>query len=247
VNSFDSYFDALFSRLHALRDGSGSTIREGARLCAEAIDEGGVVHIYDTGHLVSRELVNRAGGLAAVLPFAFTLTVENPVLPRQQAPHVRGDERGIRQLIEAAIARSNLRAGDVLIIGSVSGNSAAVVELCQQAQELKLATIAVTAVEYSKNLVARHRSGKKLFETADLVIDNGAPFGDAILQIEGLDEPCCPFSGIGAVVSLWALVAATCEILVEAGSAPTVFPSINRPDGPERYEEAKQRFAELGR
>lgn len=246
MSAFDLYFDELTDRIQRLRVGSGAEIREAARLCAESVANGGVVHIYDTGHLVSRELINRAGGPASFAPFTITLNVDNPHPVRDSKPDVRGDERAVRQLVEAAIARSNLRLGDVLIIGTVSGNSAAAVEVCTQAQEHGLATIAVTAVEYSKKLQARHRSGKRLYEVADLVLDNGAPFGDALLSLEGVDEPACPFSGLGAVISLWAMVAQMCELMVEAGAPPTVFPSINRPDGPEKYAQAKDRYAKIG-
>ena len=41
-----------------------------------------------------------------------------------------------------------------------------------------------------------------------------------------------PFSGVGAVTALWAVVARTIELLAAEHLEPTVFASINLPDGP---------------
>ena len=64
-----------------------------------------------------------------------------------------------------------------------------------------------------------------------MVLDNHAPYGDAMLEVEGLDYPVCPASGLGAVAVLWAVVAGIIENMLAQGLKPTVFPSINRPDG----------------
>ena len=110
-----------------------------------------------------------------------------------------------------------------------------------------LRTIAVTSVAYSSALAARHPSGLRLAEVADIVIDNGAPYGDATLALDGVEHPCCPFSGVGAVTALWAVVARTIELLAAEDLPPTVFASINLPDGPELLETARARYRELGR
>jgi uncharacterized phosphosugar-binding protein len=247
MSGLDLYFDTLAERIAALRTDSAPGIREAARACADSLLAGGAVHIYDTGHLVSRELINRAGGLAAFIPLGFSLALENPHAGRQTAGDPRGPSAGVPELVAAALAQSNLRAGDVLIIGTVSGNSPMPVELCLQARKLGVKVIALTAAkEYASKLQSRHPSGKKLYEVADLVLDNHAPFGDAMLAIAGMEHNCCPFSGLGAVITLWALAAELCELMCAGGSPPTVFASINRPDGPELYEASKKRFLEKG-
>src|SRR4030042_3492938 len=48
-------------------------IQAAARLCASALAKGGVCHIFDSGHMVSSELINRAGGLVAFNRLEFTL------------------------------------------------------------------------------------------------------------------------------------------------------------------------------
>jgi uncharacterized phosphosugar-binding protein len=116
-------------------------------------------------------------------------------------------------------------------VGSVSGKTANVVELALRAKEHGLKVIVITALAYSSRLVSEHPSGKHLYEAADLTLDNHAPYGDAMLTVEGLDYPICPASGMGAVTVLWAVVAGLVEEMLARGLKPTIFPSINRPDG----------------
>ena len=68
-------------------------------------------------------------------------------------------------------------------------------------------------------------------KSADLVLDNHAPYGDAMLEVPGLDYPVCPASGLGAATIMWAVVAGIIEEMLARGLKPTVFPSVNRPDG----------------
>ena len=70
-------------------------------------------------------------------------------------------------------------------MGSVSGKTANVVELALQARAHGLTVIALTALAYSSQLASEHPSGKRLYEVADLALDNHAPFGDAMLAVEG--------------------------------------------------------------
>jgi uncharacterized phosphosugar-binding protein len=114
----------------------------------------------------------------------------------------------------------------------VSGKTANVVELALQARAHGLKVIAITALAYSSKLASEHPSGKHTYEVADLALDNHAPFGDAMMAVEGLDYPICPASGIGAATVMWAVVAGIIEEMLANGLQPTVFPSVNRPDGP---------------
>ena len=58
------YFEALQERIAAIAADT-EPIEDAANLCADALAAGGAVHIFDSGHLVSHELINRAGGLVA--------------------------------------------------------------------------------------------------------------------------------------------------------------------------------------
>jgi len=225
----EKYFELLKGHIDALA-ARLEPIQQAARLCAEALARGGVIHVFDSGHLVSHELINRAGGLVALSRLEFNLNVTNPVKARAAGPTAEGNALSYGY-IEHIFDANQLRQGDVLFVGSVSGKTANVVELTLQARAHGLTVIAITAMAYSPQLVSEHPSGKHLYEAADLVLDNGAPYGDAMLAVDGLDYPICPASGIGAVTLLWAVVAGIVEEMLARGMEPTVFPSVNRPEG----------------
>jgi uncharacterized phosphosugar-binding protein len=225
----ERYFDALEDRIAAIR-AQAEPIHAAALLCADALANGGALHIFDSGHMVSSELVHRAGGLAAFSALSFGLNVSNPVRTRADVP--LADNKLSYAYIEHVFLTNQLRAGDVLFVGSVSGKTANVIEVALQAKAHGLKVIALTALAYSSKLESEHPSGKRLYEVADLTLDNHAPYGDAMLTVEGLDYPVCPASGLGAATVLWAVSAGIIEEMLARGLKPTVFPSVNRPDGP---------------
>jgi uncharacterized phosphosugar-binding protein len=223
----ETYLEALQAKIAEIA-ANPEPMRKAAVLCSDALAKGGVIHVFDSGHMVSSELINRAGGLVALSALSFNLNVVNPVKSRALAP----DEPTLSfGYIEHVFETNQLRRADVLFVGSVSGKTANVVELAMRAREHGLTVIALTALAYSSKLVSEHPSGKRLFEVADFVLDNCAPYGDAMLVVDGLDYPVCPASGLGAATVMWAVVAGIIEEMLARGLKPTVFPSVNRPDG----------------
>lgn len=225
----EHYFEAIQAKIAEIA-GQTEPIRQAAKVCADALEKGGVIHIFDSGHMVSHELIFRAGGLAAFSPLFFNLNVTNTVRTRKAVDLPPGNSLSFGY-IQHVFETNQLRPGDVLFVGSVSGKTANVVELAIQARAHGLTVIALTSLAYSSKLTSEHPSGQHLYEAADLVLDNHAPYGDAILDVEGLEYPICPSSGIGAAVILWAVAAGMVDEMLSRGLTPTVFPSVNRPDG----------------
>jgi uncharacterized phosphosugar-binding protein len=225
----EQYFQTLQAKIAEIAS-DPEPIQKAAKICADCLAAGGAVHIFDSGHMISSELIHRAGGLAAFSALTFGLNVNNYVRTRANIP----PENTLSYAYIAHVFETDqLRKGDVLFVGSVSGKTANVVELALQARAHGLTVIAVTALAYSSRLESEHPSGKHLYEAADLVLDNHAPYGDAMLEVDGLDYPVIPASGLGAATVLWAVVAGIIEELLARGLKPTVFPSVNRPDGRE--------------
>jgi uncharacterized phosphosugar-binding protein len=223
----NQFFEALQAKIAEIA-ADQEPIQMAALACSDALAHKGVIHVFDSGHMVSSELINRAGGLVAMSQLSFNLNVINPVKNRSAEADAKTLSFGF---IEHIFETNQLRPGDVLFIGSVSGKSANVVELAIQARAHGLKVIAITALAYSPKLVSEHPSGKHLYEVSDLVLDNHAPYGDAMLELPELDYPICPASGLGAATIMWAVVAGIIENLVAQGLKPTVFPSVNRPEG----------------
>jgi uncharacterized phosphosugar-binding protein len=92
----------------------------------------------------------------------------------------------------------------------------------------------------------------KLQDFADLVLDTGAPVGDAMIRVEGLDTPVSPGSTVGGCMVVNAIKAEVAARLTAAGRPPRVL-SAGSVVGKERavelfeaaYDEHGRRVAKL--
>ena len=240
----ERFFDVLSETLGELRRTQLGAIDQAAAMIVESVVDGGALHLFDTGHMLEREAVHRAGGLAMVTPFTFSLHLNNPTRTRPGGMGPSPDD--VAGFVRYALAASDVRARDVLIVGSVSGRAVVPIELALQARSLGVKVVALTSVGYSKAAVCLHPSGQRLYEVADLVVDYGGVVGDAALEVPGLEVRVCPTSGIVAAAVMWALTAQIVERLLARGLKPHVFKSVNLPDGPEFNAQARREFERLG-
>ncbi|WP_276357747.1 sugar isomerase domain-containing protein [Cohnella caldifontis] len=236
------YFRKLRELIQKIEEGDAvRQIEQAAAVIADAMKKGGCVHLFDTGHMLDSELVSRAGGLVAFQALRIRFEIENTV---RQRPELASKDRSTEGLAAYALKSSNALPGDVLVIGSVSGKTKLPVDLSLSARKMGITVIALTSVEYSRMLKSDHSSGLRLFEAADLVIDNGAPPLDAMLEVGGLDAAICPASGIGAAVIMWSVTAQVTEYLLADGLKPSVLKSINFPGSEAFNQEMMSRYAE---
>lgn len=237
------YFRKLGELLGRIESEQGDSIDQAAELISNAIAKGDCIHIYDTGHMLDSELIHRAGGMNCFKRLEFALTVESDV--RKRTKDIDKD-RNLEGLVRYALNASNVHPGDVLFIGSVSGKAMLPVDLAIQARELGVTVIAITSVAFSSILQSDHSSGKRLFEVADLVIDNCAPSMDGMIELPDMAISMCPASGIAAAAIMWAIEAKTVELLMGMGIRPTILKSVNYPGGLEYNDAEFQRYEETG-
>jgi uncharacterized phosphosugar-binding protein len=114
---------------------------------------------------------------------------------------------------------------DSFLLFSNSGVNEVVVEMALEAKKLGLPVVAVISKDHSAQQSARHRSGQKLADIADVTIDNGTPAGDALVRVDGLEDPVGPGSTIGAAAVTNALKVAIAERLAALGKPPLVLTS----------------------
>lgn len=242
------YFDELQTRFAGLAERQHDAIMSAARIGARALGEQRPLHIHDTGHLVNHELIARTGGLVAytALNFGADLDRENEWVSDSRSP-AGSSEESARALIEWLFLQGTIVAGDVLFLSSVSGTNVLVVELARQARSRGVSVIALTGREFSAGLTAAHSSGTRLFENADVVLDEEVPRGDAFLELSGLENAVVPWSGVAAAALMWAVTAQIVELSVAEGQIPSVYTSVNLPGGPEAYARTRARYRELGR
>ena len=70
-----------------------------------------------------------------------------------------------------------------------------------------------------------------LHELVDVFIDNYLPLGDAVVDVEGLDQKMGPTSTYCNAFAINLLMIRTAEKLIEAGIRPPVWTSANLPEG----------------
>ena len=130
-----------------------------------------------------------------------------------------------------------IRAGGLAYVKAILPPELMLHEMPLGAKERGCGVIAMTSLEHSRNTSSRHKSGKKLYEIADVILDNGACKGDAGFYIEGFDVPTGPTSDTIGTALAQALIAQTIQDLVQKGMKPPVFKSSNI-DGADEYNDA---------
>ena len=235
------YLDKIFEHLRRLHDEEGDRIREAARMVADHVAEDKILYAYGPGghsNLAPQEIFFRAGGLMHV-----SAMLDEGTLLSSGALRSMAVERtpGYGRIVVDDYALSE---GDLLIIINAYGINSATIDAALEARRRGVRTIAVTSVEHATNTQAdhpaRHPSGKNLHDIADLVLDSKVRVGDAVVEIEGLDQRVAAMSTFANAYLLNAVVAETVDLLVKRGVTPPIWTSGNAPGG----DEANARFVD---
>ncbi|MDH7480704.1 MAG: sugar isomerase domain-containing protein [Armatimonadota bacterium] len=241
-----SYIQTLHSLLDRIADEQMANIRRAGEMIADTWASGGAVFITDMGHGVASELTGRAGGLMALRRFGFSMHLDNPIADCQRnRPRNEPIEVDLEQ-IRTAVRTSQLRPGDLVLVGSVSGRNKWPIEVAMECRRLGVKVIVLTSLEYTSQVNSLHPSGKKLSDVGDLVIDICAPYGDASQEVDGLPVKVLPVSGIGFIAILWMICGEAIEKMLEKGLRPHVYMSNNRDGGPEFNERELAEYNKVG-
>lgn len=187
------YQEKSLEQLNRIVSVQEDLIKQSARWLADCIVNDYIIHTFGTGHshMIGLELFVRAGGLANVNAMLDTM-----VLTSEGSRRSAEIER-ISGLSKIIFDQHKVAENDIMIIISNSGRNAMPLEMAMIAKEKGIKSIAITSLEQSKKYPSRHPSGKKLYEIADLVLDNCVPPGDGLLEIGGnLTGAASTLSGI---------------------------------------------------
>jgi uncharacterized phosphosugar-binding protein len=87
--------------------------------------------------------------------------------------------------------------------------------------------IVITNVEQSRSSSALHVSGKRLYELANVTIDNCVPAGDALLSLPGTNSKIGPASTVAGAAIINSIIIEAVAGLLQQGKQVPVLPSAN--------------------
>src|SRR5690606_23255369 len=89
---------------------------------------------------------------------------------------------------------------DTALIISSSGCNVVPIEMAEEFQKRNVRVVALVSKKHLEGSTSKKSDGKKLTDFADFVLDTGAPLGDAMIYLDGLDSPVAPGSTLGGVL-----------------------------------------------
>ncbi|MER6133082.1 SIS domain-containing protein [Streptomyces aurantiacus] len=221
---------------------SRDAVGRAAELLARCVRTDGVIQAFGTGHsqALVLELAGRAGGLVPTN----RLSIADLVLYGGDDPSVLDDPLLERRpgVAERLYDLAGPQPADLFVIISNSGVNNVIVEMALRAKERGHQVLAITSLAHTRAVPASHPSGKKLADIADVVLDNAAPRGDALLELPG-GGAVCALSTLTGVMLVQMTVADTAARLLADGLRPPVYVSANVPGGFEGNLELETRYA----
>jgi uncharacterized phosphosugar-binding protein len=242
--------ETLAARVRA----QSAAIQQGAEWFAQSILSGRMVHLFGSGHsrIMVEEMWPRYGSFPGFNPIVeLSLTFHNMVFGsngQRQAMFLEN----VTGLAERVLRNFDLKPQDSALVASSSGCNVVPIEMAEQFQRAGVKVVALISKEHSEGSRSQRADGKKLQDFSDLVLDTGAPLGDAMVHIAGLETPVAPGSTVGGCMVINCLKAETALRLTRAGLPPKVL-TAGAVAGPERakalfeaaYDEHGRRMAKL--
>ncbi|MER7586421.1 SIS domain-containing protein [Micromonospora sp. NPDC127501] len=235
------YVEVITKTIERVGTTQGDRVARAADLLTATLQAGGVIQAFGCGHseALAMEIAGRAGGLVPTNKIA----LRDIVLYGGEPTSVLSDPQLERtpDVAHRLYALAPIKPDDAFVIASNSGVNGAVVEMAQLVKQRGHALIAITSVEHSARVESRHDSGLKLADLADVVLDNGAPYGDASLDYGA--------GAVGAVSSITAallaqqIVTEVVARLLALNVTPPVYLSDNVPGGREHNKLIEARYA----
>ncbi|ULB35103.1 MULTISPECIES: sugar isomerase domain-containing protein [Proteiniphilum] len=206
-------------------------IKNAATAMADSIEKNRWVHTFGCGHatIPVEEMYPRIGGFVGFHPM-----VE---LPMTFFTGITG-QMGIHQFLfleraegygDAIMKAYNFSNEDCIWIFSHTGINNVNIDVALHAKKLGLKVIVYGSAVEAKGKVTRHKSGKTLFEIADIVVDSCVPVVDASVVLKNHQDKIGPVSTLAFVTLVWMTVTNVAEILADRGVKLFIHPSHNVP------------------
>jgi uncharacterized phosphosugar-binding protein len=229
-------------------------IQRAADWFAQTILAGRMVHVFGSGHsrIMVEEMWPRYGSFPGFNPIVeLSLSFHNLVVGangQRQAMFLEN----VSGLAERILRNFDLSEADSALVISSSGCNIVPIEMAEEFQKRGVRVVAIISRLHSEASNSKRADGKRLQDFAEIVLDTGAPPGDAMVYVDGLDTPVAPGSTVGGCLLVNSLKAEVAVRLAQAGQPPKVL-SGAAVVGPERavelfeaaYDEHARRLAKL--
>ncbi len=253
MSSMQQYLEKCLEMVDAVANQQANIDAVASRF-ADAICAGRMVHVFGSGHsrIMVEEMWPRYGSFPGFHPMVeLSLSFHHPVVGsngQRQAMFLEN----VSGFAERILRNYDLSSQDAALVVSSSGCNIVPIEIAEGFQSRGIYVAALVSVAHSQASESKRDDGRKLTDFADVVLDTGAPVGDSMVSIEGLDTPVGPGSTVGGCMVVNAIKVEVCNRLVEAGHPPKVL-TAGAVLGKERaaeifeaaYDEHGRRYAKL--
>lgn len=198
-----------------------SAIEDAAASICGTLQAGGSLWVFGTGHshTLVEEVWGRAGGIEAVRPILEPSLMLHEGLAKSSLLERQSG------LADVLLKLHPVSAGDTVVVISNSGRNAVPVEMAQGSKDCGATVVALTSMTHSSNVPSRAPSGRRLFEVADIVIDNCGVSGDALIPTD--QSAVGPTSTVIGALLIQALMVAVVDRMARAGRPLGVLGSLN--------------------
>jgi uncharacterized phosphosugar-binding protein len=199
-------------------------IRQAAEWFAASILAGRVVHLFGSGHsrILVEEMWPRYGSFPGFNPIVeLSLTFHNNVVGangQRQAMFLEN----VSGLAGRILRNFDLSPTDSALVVSSSGCNLVPIEMAEGLKRVGMNVVALISRKHSEASTSRDPRGVKLQDFADVTLDTGAPVGDAMVRVDGLDTPVSPGSTLGGVMVVNAIKSEVAARLTAVGQPPKV-------------------------
>lgn len=222
------YVEEVTKVVEKIDSTQAENIRAAAKLCAQTIFSGKLVHLFGSGHSVlpTQDMFPRYGGVVGFHPCMDPRLMWNNVIGPGGARELLWIERQ-EGYIKNFLQSFSFQEGEVMIVYSHGGLNAAPIECAMYAKDHGMKVIVITSGENYKKAQATHSSGKKLGDMADVLIDNCSPLEDSLVTIPGYPQKVGASSTIAAITITQSIASETALLLQEMGYDLSIFVSPN--------------------
>ena len=224
--SAEKYFVEAQKIYERIRSTQLENIKQAARLAADSIALGGLVHLFGSGHSVIpvMDVFPRYGSFAGFHPLMDSRLMWTQVLGSGGARELLKLER-TEGYVASFLSNFEFEPTDTMVIYSHGGLNAAGIEVALHAKSLGLKVVAITSLDNARIAQPTHSSGKKLADLGDVVIDNCCPPQDSLVDVAGVLVAAS--STLAVIAISMALVAETAAQLASRGVHFRAFVSPN--------------------